>query len=61
MIPVIFITNLDHPSNLEWEWPTEVSVRPMIGDYVEDNNDNIRLKIVSICHVNGRLEVELNK
>ncbi len=47
MIPVSCRTNLDDYQR-EW-WPTEMLVRPLIGDRVESESGKV-LKIVSITH-----------
>jgi len=52
MIPVVFITYLDHPKGFMWTFPKHVVARPIIGDLVQAADGTV-LKICQICHCVG--------
>jgi hypothetical protein len=65
MVKVECFTNLDDFKRVEW--PTEMTVRPQVGDFVEGRmgNRRPRLRIVSLTHmqrdeVGSILQVELH-
>lgn len=52
MIPVYFITYLDHPKGFVWKFPKHVVARPIKGDLVQAADGTI-LKVCEIYHCVG--------